>query len=231
MRCEWERFRNPGVRTWNWLDTALFRPPTVEERVEARRFAECEEDRFAIVSIGNCNEVKNHSAILRALPLLPESQQVIYLHIGKEQAGEPERALAFELGIDDRVRFLGTQSEPKKYLWAADAFVMPSLYEGLGVSGLEAIACGVTAVVSDVEGLQDIVAETRWTVVTGTDAVSVARGIGRVMDTPPEERRQKAREDSHLVRECFSVSNGIRSIVEGLYRSDVPTALSDGDWH
>jgi glycosyltransferase involved in cell wall biosynthesis len=216
QRCEWERYRNPGVRTWNWLDTARFRPPTPTERNEARRIANCRV-AFVIVSVGNCNEVKNHRAILEAIPLLPEPEQVLYLHLGREQDGEPERKLAAELGIANTVRFLGMQADPLPCLWAADAFVMPSLREGLPIAAIEAIACGVPAVFSDVEGLRDIIAETTWTVVTSTEAEAVATGIADVMSTPEQVRRERALADSALVRERFSIANGVRSMVD-LYR-------------
>ena len=70
MECEQERFHNPGVRLWNWLDTEYFRPPSVEERQSARQSLGCIEDQFILVSVANCNHVKNHSAMLRALPLV-----------------------------------------------------------------------------------------------------------------------------------------------------------------
>ena len=219
LKCEWEKFRNRGVRTWSWLDTAYFRPPSAPEREAARRSLGCMSGQFVIASVGNCAEVKNHTGILRALPLLPPSIDFLYLHVGKEQPGRPETALAAELGVDHKVRFLGSQGAPRSFLWAADVFVMPSLREGLGISALEAIASGVPVVLTNRGGLRDIAAETQWAISIATDAEAIREGIAQVAVVPEEERRRRALQDSKCIRERFSIENGVRSIVRGIYQS------------
>lgn len=218
-KCEWERFRNKGVRTWNWLDTSHFKPPTLEARATARRSLGIGDKEFVIISVGNCHSVKNHAAVLRALPLLPDTIHPTYLHIGYEDPDFHERKLAAELKIEDKVRFLGSQADPKTFLWASDVFVMPSLNEGLGVAALEAIASGVSLVCSKVEGLQEIAAETKWAVLTSTTPESVAQGLAKVAAIDPRERRRRALTDSELIRERFSMQKGVLSIVEGIYRN------------
>ena len=94
--CEWERYKNRGVRIWNWIDTLFFRPPTPEERAEARSALAIEDSTFVTLSVGNCNYAKNHVAILEAIPLLPASLQLLHLHVGREEAGCPERRMAAE---------------------------------------------------------------------------------------------------------------------------------------
>jgi glycosyltransferase involved in cell wall biosynthesis len=217
QRCEWELYRNPGVRTWNWLDTAKFRPPTPEERAAARAAIGCKQDQFVLLSVANCNDFKNHNAILRAVALLRATLHCEYLHVGREQSDRQEEALAQELGIAAQVRFLGSQSDLMPFFWAADAFVMPSLFEGLGISALEAIAAGVPAVLAATEGLCDVIAETQWSVTTGTSAESVARGLSELAQIPIAERMRRARVDSDLIRKRFSMPDGVRSIVVGLY--------------
>jgi glycosyltransferase involved in cell wall biosynthesis len=218
--CEWDRFRNPGVRTWNWIDTAHFRPPTLEERAAARRALDLPEEAFVTSSVGNCNRAKNHTAILGALAQLRPDKQFIHLHVGREEPGSPERGIAAELGVGDAVRFAGSQLDPLPYLWASDAFLMPSLVEGLGLSAIEAVAAGVPLLCSNVEGLRDVAAETRWTIVTGTDEKTIADGLRALMTMPASERVGRAREDSDRVRQRFSPRSGVRSIVRELYERD-----------
>ena len=216
-KCEWETFRIKGVRIWNWLDTTQFRPPSIEERTAARQSLGVQKDEFIIVSVGNCNSAKNHGAILRALPLLPDTIHPLYVHIGREEPEFSERQLAAELKIEGKVRFMGSQADSLHFLWAADVFVMPSLYEGLPIAAIEAVAAGVPLVCSAVEGLSDVVAETKWTVPTSTTPESVAEGLAKVASIGTSERRQRALADSLHVRERFSVQNGVRSITNGLY--------------
>jgi glycosyltransferase involved in cell wall biosynthesis len=224
QKCEWERFRNRGIRISNWLDTIHYRPPTPEERSAARSSLRCQDEQFVIVSVGNCNAVKNHGEILRAISLLPATVAPLYLHVGNELADQPERALAAELNLAERVRFLGSQGDPRQFLWAADAYVMPSLREGLGMSALEAIASGVPAVLANIDGLADIAAETDSVVLTTTAAQSIAGGIAQVASTRIEERQARALLDSARIRERYSISNGVQSVINGLYRRDQSAA-------
>lgn len=215
--CEWDRFRIRGIRILNWLDTSHFKPPTIEQREGARQSMQINNGRFVITSVGNCSSLKNHPTILRALSLLPPEVHPLYLHVGREEPGAPERRLAAALGIEDEVRFLESQSDPLPFLWAADAFVMPSLNEGLGMSAIEAVAAGVPLVCSAVEGLSDVAAETKWSIQTSTSPESVAEGLAKVAEIDATERRVRAVEDSSVIRDRYSIESGVRSVVEQLY--------------
>ena len=221
LTCEWEYYRNPGTRIWNWADTAHFRPATPEERTDARRLLGIADNVFVIVSLGNCSRVKNDEAILRAVQLLPAELRSLYIHIGKEAGENSERKLAAEIDIEGSVRFVGSQANPLELLWAADVFVMPSLYEGFGMAAVEAIAAGIPAVLSAVDGLSEVAKETQETVLTTTEAASIAKGVMKIAKLPHEERRNRGLADSDRIRRRFSVQNGVRSVVDGLYRSDL----------
>ena len=220
--CEWERFRNRGVPIWNWIDTSHFRPPTSGERAEARSALGIADYQFVTLSVGNCNYAKNHTAILDAICLIPESMNLLHLHVGREEAGCPERAQAGKQGIENAIRFLGSQPDPLSFLWAADAFLMPSHHEGLGLSAIEAVASGVPLVCSNVQGLKDVAAEMKWAVFTSTTADSVANAICELASIPESHRRRNALEDSRRIRARFAVKSGVRSIVDGLYREVTP---------
>src|SRR5204862_3217298 len=66
------------------------------------------------------------------------------------------QALARELGIWQQTRFLGKQSELASVLSASDVFVIPSGNESFGLAALEAMACGVPVVSSDIGGLPEL---------------------------------------------------------------------------
>lgn len=215
--CEWERFRIRGKRIWNWIDTEHFRPPTADERAAARRALGIEEGRFVVASVANCNKAKNHPELLKALALLPEQERPLYLHVGREETGEPERALAEQFGVADEVRFFGSQPDPRLYFWAADALVMPSLYEGLGLSAVEAVACGLTLICSRIDGLLDLAKEMGGCVLTTPDANSIARGLSIAIKANATDRCAQALRDSTRIRERFSMERGVNSIVQELY--------------
>lgn len=219
--CEWTRFRNKGARIWNWLDTEQFRPPTSAERIAARQGAGVGADELVLLSVGNCNAAKNHTGIFCALALLPQSLRLFYIHVGREEPDGFERRLAASLGIRHRVLFLGSVGDLRHLLWCADAFVMPSLHEGLGVAALEAVASGLPLICSQTDGLADIAAETNNTVLTSTTPESIAAALTAVAAMPTAVRRARAEADSVLVRNRFSIRNGVRSVICGLYQEDM----------
>ncbi len=136
----------------NGVDLALFRPL---EREAVRR--ELEISGLTLLSVGNLAPVKGHDLTIAALPLLPEARLLI--------AGSgPERArleaLAAQLGVYERVRFLGAlpQSALCSYYNAADMMVLSSSREGWANVLLESMACGTPVVASKVWGTPEVVA-------------------------------------------------------------------------
>jgi glycosyltransferase involved in cell wall biosynthesis len=138
----------------NWFDSDRFHPVTAEERAAARNTLGIAADQRVIISIGNCSPVKNHGALIEALARCTDLPWH-YLHVGLEEDGEPERALAIRLGIGERIRFVGSVGDVRPLLQAADIYVMPSTFEGLGIATLEALATGLPALLTEVPGLVD----------------------------------------------------------------------------
>ena len=69
----------------------------------------------------------------------------------------PAQALARELGVEERVSFLGNQLSVAPLLAIADLSLLPSEMEGFGLAALEAAACGVPTIASDVGGLPEVI--------------------------------------------------------------------------
>lgn len=139
----------------NWFDSAHFHPVAPNERAAARAAFGIRDDEYVMVSVGNCSAVKNHTALIEALARCTDFSWR-YLHVGLEEPGEPERALADKLGIADRILFIGAVADVRPILHAADLYVMPSHFEGFSIATLEAFAVGLPALLADVPGLADI---------------------------------------------------------------------------
>ena len=90
---------------------------------------------------------------------------------------------AKEVGLEDRVRFVGFVPEPELPLWynAADLFVYPSEYEGFGLPALEALACGTPVVASNRSSLPEVVGEA-GVLVDPTDTGAMADAMQRMLE-------------------------------------------------
>lgn len=214
---EQRHYRLPTTLIWNWYDSLRFTETIAEARAAARdRFGLAEKD-FVIASIGNCSPIKNHTAVIEALSMLPAAARPVYLHAGIEEAGAPERELARALGVVDRIRFLGGVGDVLPMLQAADAYVMPSMFEGFGIAAIEALGTGLPALFSDVAGLRDFRADFPHLVYGGTQARDVATGIETLMRMPPEMRARIRTDYPAIARRRFGMERGVNEYL-ALYR-------------
>src|SRR5205814_694448 len=93
--------------------------------------------------------------------------------------------------LGERVVFAGPQQDPRRFLGAADAFVLPTLYDPLGNAVLEALACGLPVVTSRRCGAGELVVahEAGW-VCDATDDAAFAERMRMLLD--PGERARRA---------------------------------------
>jgi glycosyltransferase involved in cell wall biosynthesis len=107
-----------------------------------------------MVTVAHLVARKRHETVLRAMALLPPDQRPEYVVIGDGPCREPLERLAAELGVSDRVRFLGQLENREAVARAAtcDLFVMPGVEEPFGVAFVEAMAAGLPAIGTRGEG-------------------------------------------------------------------------------
>jgi len=134
----------------NAIDTRCYVPVPREERRALRLRVGLEPDRPTLIFVGRLVDLKQVDVLLRAFAGLTVPAQLLLVGDGTERPNL-ER-LARELGISTKVRFVGAVQETVSYYQMADVFVLPSRYEGLSMALLEAMACGVVPLVSDVPG-------------------------------------------------------------------------------
>ncbi len=169
----------------NGIDTAMWTPDRavraqVREELGVR-------DEFLWCTVGRLEPVKDHALLLHALATLPGHAHLVIAGTGRL---EPElRSLARELQLESRVRFLGFQPDPRRWLQAADGFAFSSRWEGLPISLLEAGACGLPCVATDVSGVLEIVEHgiTGFVAAPG-DIASFRAEMMRLIAAEPAER-------------------------------------------
>ena len=214
---EWRIFHNPTEIIWNWCDLETFSQTTDADRDAARSALGLHGDDRVLVSIGNCSPVKNHQSILRALATESMPSKVVYLHVGDDSdaTGAAERKLAASLGLGDRTRFLGTVEDVCRVLHAADLFVMPSHYEGLSISAVEAVATGTPTLVTSVPGLRDIAALSSAIDTLGAEPAALSQAIARCLVR--KDRDQRSRDLRATAERWFSPPRGVAQYAD-LYR-------------
>ncbi|MEQ1631838.1 MAG: glycosyltransferase family 4 protein [Planctomycetota bacterium] len=143
---------------WEALDDA--RIAVTKGRALMRRELGLDDSTFALLVLAVLTKRKGVDVLLAAMKRLASSAsfQNLCLFVGGDG---PEmatlQAMARDLGIEGRVRFLGRRHDAGDLLAACDAFVLPSRAEGLGVAALEALGAGRPVIASRVGGLGEMV--------------------------------------------------------------------------
>ena len=108
------------------------------------------EDKYVVGHAGRFSDQKNHSFLLDIFQAVHrKNPNTVLLLFGVGELQEAMKNKARTLGIEDAVIFYGASNEMNKMWQAMDVFVMPSLHEGLPVTGVEAQASGLPCVFSD----------------------------------------------------------------------------------
>jgi len=173
----------------NGIDTARFHPNS-KARQAVRDALGCSERAFVWLTVGRLEPVKNHLELLRAfreVAAVNPHARLLIAGQGPLQAATQQRIA--ELGLVDRVRLLGLRRDIPELLNAADAFVLPSLWEGMPLTLLEASATALPIVATDVGGNAEVVLEGKTGyLVPVKDTNSLAQAMLRVMNLSEADR-------------------------------------------
>ncbi len=137
----------------NFIDTKRFHPDCCPNKRATLAFA----DEKIVMHLSNFRKVKRPFDLVKAFAQVVKRLKARLIFLGDGPLLRPCKELAQELGVGDRVRFLGTIDTPWELLPQADLFALPSEYESFGLAALEAMSCGVPVVASDVGGIPEVV--------------------------------------------------------------------------
>jgi glycosyltransferase involved in cell wall biosynthesis len=174
-----------------------------------------------LLYVGRLDTVKGVPHLLRAMAKLRREPKEYRLTIvGDGSHREDYESLCESLGIAGQVGFEGWQSNVRPYYERADAFVLPSLSEGLPTVLMEAQATGLPVVSTDVGGVRELVGAGRIVPCEDPDALSAA-----VADLADEDLAALGRTARQHVVENFSVEAMAREYAS-LYREAAPESVA-----
>lgn len=118
-----------------------------------RRELGIDSDRFMLLSVGELNENKNHKTVIKAVAGI----NLTYVIVGRGKLYEHLKTAAEIAGVD--IRLTGYRSDVADFYDAADAYILPSIREGLNVSLMEAMASGLPCLCGNIRGNTDLIDE------------------------------------------------------------------------
>lgn len=143
---------------YNRIDPEMLRSQ-LESRDQARILLGLPADAWVVGNVGRLHPDKDQCTLIRgfarALPALPANSLLVVL--GRGRLEKALRALAAELGIADKVLFLGQVPHARRLFTAFDAFALSSDHEPFGMVLLEAMVAGVPLIATDAGGASEVV--------------------------------------------------------------------------
>src|SRR5208282_6118347 len=153
-----ERFGLPEERLsviYNAVDSDVFSPQLRAHRAPVRTKLGVPEEATVFLLVGSGYVRKGVARAIAALARLPGDTYLFV--VGRDKSRRRYKNLARELGVAHRVALLGPQDDPRPFYGAADAFVLPTLYDPFPNAVLEALASGLAVITSDACGARELI--------------------------------------------------------------------------
>ncbi|MGB7328351.1 MAG: glycosyltransferase [Rubripirellula sp.] len=209
---EFEKFPKSKVHVIrNGVDCNRF-APDAEARAEVRRELDLAPETPLLGIVAALRSEKNHSMLVRAAAQVRSTHpDAHWLIIGDGPERPGIESLAKELGIADRIHMLGTRHDTPRLVSALDVFTLCSLNEASPVSILEALACEVPVIATDVGSIKESVinGETGWTV-ESEDLDAMVDRVNHLLSSPSERQAMGT-----AGRELVQRTGSLDSMVDG----------------
>jgi len=163
----------------NGIDSEQFIPG---DQQLAREKLGLPSDVWMIGCSGRMEKVKGQAVLISALPSLPETAHLVFAGSGSTE--QSLRDLVAKLGLTERVHFLGHIDQMPTFYQSLDLFCLPSLNEGFPLSPLEAQACNIRTLVTDVGASKETLCPSSGEFVIPNDSLAMADTLITMLTNP-----------------------------------------------
>lgn len=197
---------NKFVIIENGIDLIKFRSAQSYKKSEINN--KFSESTKLICMIGRFSKIKDQKTLIKAMKNLTED--IHLLLIGEGNLLEENKELARELGIYNRVHFLGFRDDIDRILKTVDIVVMSSKWEGFGLAAVEGMASGKPVIASDVPGLREVV-ENAGILFTMGDSEQLGEKIKNLIENQVEYNKISQR--CYERANCFSIERMVKAYI------------------
>lgn len=171
-------------------------------------------DLIHLITVGRMQPQKGHTHLLEAVGRLAQQERfrTLRLHFVGDGPLRPDlQALAGRLGIADQMIWHGFLKNPFALVARCHLFCLPSLYEGLPLALLEAMACGTPVIAADCpSGPREVLADGQFgTLVPVADSATLAQEIANILDNPTNAQERAVAAKNH-VETHYSIESALR---------------------
>lgn len=208
------------VAVHNGVDLQLFTGAS-DTRAQSRRAMFDHPAARMLLTVGRLAPEKDQAGLMHAFARIADRFPQWALWVAGDgplrQALLRQRA---DLGLEDRVEFLGARDDVPDLMRAADVFVLSSRYEGFGLVVAEAMACGTPVVATDAGGVAEVMGGCGILVPVGDDE-ALAAGLAEAMTLDPARRDAMVTAARRRVEEHLDIERVV-DVWLRIYQDDAP---------
>ncbi|HNR36400.1 MAG TPA: N-acetyl-alpha-D-glucosaminyl L-malate synthase BshA [Candidatus Hydrogenedentes bacterium] len=201
LRRETERefaIERPVRVIHNFLDPDRFKPEP------ARRCRLADPDEKIVMHVSNFRPVKRVTDVVRAFKRILDRVPARLIMIGDGPERLSAVGVARQLGIADRIKYLGNQERVETIIPCANVVLQPSEHESFGLVALEAMACEVPVIGTDSGGVREVVEHGITGYLCEVGDIDSMAGYAIALFENPQRAREMGRQGRMRVRERFS---------------------------
>ncbi|MDM8109654.1 glycosyltransferase family 4 protein [Phascolarctobacterium faecium] len=161
-----------------------------------------------LLSVGELIKRKNHESVLKALSKIKD-KNFVYLICGRGVLKEHLQNLTKRLGLESKVKFLGFRKDIAEICKTVDLFIFPSYQEGLPVALMEAMACELPVIASNVRGNRDLIAKENL-----FDPEDVAALTNLIKERFEDIQNKELKKVAYANLEQYSLKNVLKQMTE-----------------
>lgn len=202
---------------YNFVDERVYGPKT--DKKDLKKAYNIDEDEKVLLHVSNFRPVKRVVDVVRTFAAVQAEVSCKLVMLGDGPDREKAWAEAKKLGVDQDVLFLGNQRHVADYLHIADLMLLLSEKESFGLAALEAMACEVPVIGTDVGGIPEVVFhnETGYVVPLGAVELAAQQAVGLLTD--PDRMKRFKQRSLDVVEEYFSSSRIVAQYEEVYHRT------------
>jgi glycosyltransferase involved in cell wall biosynthesis len=160
---------------------------------------------ITVLHIGRFTEQKNHIGLIESFKLVHDAvPNTVLKLIGTGDLEPYIRQKVMELKLEDCVEFLGLKHDVYPYLNESDIFVLPSLWEGMPITLIEAMATGLPIVATSIGGVPDMIDNNVTGLLVNTNKEDISAAILKLVED--DKLRQELGKAAMIASERFSVN-------------------------
>lgn len=198
------------TRIYNGVDLETYHPGTVSKNAVLG----LDTNNFVITTAAELHPRKGINYLIKAMPKLVEKiSNVKLVIVGTGKARGDYEKLVKDMGLENKIKFLGFKENIPDILRASNVFVLPSVREAFGLAIVEAMATKIPVVASNIGGLQEILTKETGFMLKAKDSEAIANAILEIHDNP-EFAKALTEKAFERVKKEFSAENMTRATEE-----------------